>query len=119
MSGATCAAPTPTGTVLTGRPMIKVLWSDLIIFSVRPSVCPSGRRGGPFFLIARGTLNPVTTKLHRQIAIARPTRCHNERQTSRPLARVTFEKTRHLDIARPPARRTLDTKTPNVYSLSP
>ena len=114
MSGATCAAPTPTGTVLTGRPMIKVLWSDLIIFSVRPS----GRRG-PFFLIARGTLNPVTTKLHRQIAIARPTRCHNERQTSRPLARVTFEKTRRLNIARPPARRTLDTKTPNVYSLSP
>ena len=117
MSGATCAAPTPTGTVLTGRPMIKVLWSDLIIFSVRLS--GRRRRGGPFFLIARGTLNPVTTKLHRQIAIARPTRCHNERQTSRPLARVTFEKTRRLNIARPPARRTLDTKTPNVYSLSP
>ena len=38
MSGATCAAPTPTGTVLTGRPMIKVLWLDLIIFSVRPVV---------------------------------------------------------------------------------
>ena len=35
MSGATCAAQNPTGTVLTPRPMHKVVWSDLII-----SVCP-------------------------------------------------------------------------------
>ena len=35
MSGATCAAQNPTGTVLTPRLMHKVVWSDLIY-----SVCP-------------------------------------------------------------------------------
>ena len=63
MSGATCAAQNPTGTVLTPRPMHKVVWSDLI-----SRVRPSG--GGPFSCY-RGTILPLhqiaSTKSDRAI----------------------------------------------------